>query len=133
MGDANACISPLLGLPQLDVVDWPEPSESEARDERNGLHWKTRPLVAWASGRPFAWVDDEITDADRAWVAAHHPGRALLHRVDPCHGITDGDYTVLDSWLRRPSRTEDSRRRRNSSLSGPSASSRPADDQPHNS
>ncbi|MEU2660897.1 amidohydrolase family protein, partial [Streptomyces sp. NPDC007325] len=28
------------------------------------------------------WIDDELTDRDRAWVAAHHPGRALLLRVD---------------------------------------------------
>jgi hypothetical protein len=31
--------------------------------------------------RPFAWVDDEMTDADLDWVLAHHPGRALLHHV----------------------------------------------------
>ncbi|WP_329112403.1 HAD domain-containing protein [Streptomyces sp. NBC_01353] len=103
MGDANEGICPRIGLPQLAVVVWPEPSDTDAQDERNGLHWKTRPLVAWASGRPFAWVDDEITDTDRAWVAAHHQGHALLHRVDPRRGLTDGDYAVLDAWLRQPS------------------------------
>ncbi|MFE5488259.1 HAD domain-containing protein [Streptomyces sp. NPDC056527] len=103
MGDANECICPIIGLPQLAVVVWPEPSASDAQDERSGLHWKTRPLVRWASGRPFVWVDDEITETDRAWVAAHHHGRALLHRVDPRRGLTDGDYAILDSWLRQPS------------------------------
>ncbi|MFB7375381.1 HAD domain-containing protein [Streptomyces sp. NPDC056222] len=101
MGDANECICPRIGLPRLGVVVWPEPSDADAQDERDGLHWKTRPLVEWASGRPFAWVDDEITDTDRAWVATHHRGHALLHRVDPRRGLTDGDYAVLDSWLRR--------------------------------
>lgn len=91
---------PRIGLPQLEVVDWPEPSAIDDQDERNGLHWKTRALVEWAAGRPFAWVDDEITDTDRAWVAARHQGQALLHRVDPRHGLTDGDFTALDSWLR---------------------------------
>ncbi|GAA1937095.1 HAD domain-containing protein [Kitasatospora viridis] len=102
MAEANECIAPLIGLPQLAVVDWPEPSDdNQAQDERDGLHWKTRALVARAAGRPFAWVDDEISEADRAWVATHHRGRALLHRVDPRVGLTDGDYAVLDSWLRQ--------------------------------
>jgi hypothetical protein len=35
--------------------------------------------VAWADGRPFVWVDDEITDADRNWASTHHPAPALLH------------------------------------------------------
>lgn len=102
MADANEYIAPLIGLPQLAVVTWPEPSDIDERDERNGLHWKTRGLVEWAAGRPFAWVDDEVTDTDRSWVAAHHQGRALLHRVDPRHGLTDSDYVTLGSWLRKP-------------------------------
>ncbi|MER6360782.1 HAD domain-containing protein [Kitasatospora sp. NPDC001527] len=101
LDDANAYVAPLLGLPPLAVVDWPGPSGDEEPDVRAGLHWKTRALVAWAGGRPFAWVDDEIGAADRAWVAAHHPGPALLHRVDPRTGLTDADYAVLDAWLRQ--------------------------------
>lgn len=102
MADANECIAPLIGLPQLAVVDWPEPSATDDQDERDGLHWKTRALVGRAVGRPFVWVDDEITDTDRRWVAAHHRGHALLHRVDPRLGLTDDDYAALDSWLRQP-------------------------------
>ncbi|MFF8769424.1 hypothetical protein [Kitasatospora sp. NPDC015120] len=102
MDDANTCIAPLLGLPPLPVMDRPVPEDADAVEEGDGLHWKTRGLVAWAGGRPFAWVDDEITGADRAWVAVHHPGPALLHRVDPRVGLTDGDYAVLDAWLRHP-------------------------------
>lgn len=95
--EANECLAPRLGLPRLPVVGWEEPS---AQDQWVGLHFKTRTLVATAAGRPFVWVDDEITDADRAWVAEHHPGRALLHRVDPRRGLTDADFTALDAWLR---------------------------------
>ncbi|MBG6136701.1 hypothetical protein IW245_002895 [Longispora fulva] len=100
MADANEHVAPLLGLPDLAVVDWPEPSDADERDERAGLHWKTRALVARAAGRLFVWVDDEITDKDRAWVSTHHPGAALLHRVDPRRGLTDEDFAVLDGWLR---------------------------------
>ncbi len=101
MADANDCVAPLLGLPELPVVVWPEPSEAEERqDALHGLHWKTRTLTAHAAGRPYVWLDDEITDADRAWVAAHHPGRALLRRVDPRRGLTDEDFAAVEAWLR---------------------------------
>jgi len=94
MDDANADLAPWLGLPALPVVEWPD------EDEPPGLlHWKTRPLVAWAAGRPFIWVDDEITEADRAWTAVHHPGPALLHRVDHRYGLTEADFGVLREWL----------------------------------
>ncbi|WP_137991393.1 HAD domain-containing protein [Streptomyces vilmorinianum] len=97
MADANACVAPRLGLPPLPVVDWPDAPDE---DPAGRLHWKTRALVERAAGRPFAWVDDEIGDADRTWVAAHHPGRALLLRVDPRRGLTDADFAALDVWLR---------------------------------
>lgn len=103
MSDANDCIAPWLGLPELPLVSWPESAGSAGsadEDARYGLHWKTRPLLGWAAGRPFAWVDDEITDTDEAWVEAHHSGPALLCRVDPRRGITDEDYATLGSWLR---------------------------------
>ncbi|MBF9067093.1 hypothetical protein I2501_03435 [Streptacidiphilus sp. NEAU-YB345] len=98
--DANECVAPRLGLPRLPVVPWPEPSEEEERDIRAGRHWKTRPIVAWAAGRAFAWVDDEITGADREWVAAHHEGPALLHRVDARVGLGAEDFAVLTGWVR---------------------------------
>ena len=101
MADANECIAPRIGLPQLKMVTWPDALDTEEQDERDGLHWKTRTLVDWAVGRSFAWVDDEITAADRAWVSAHHPGQALLHRVDASKGLTEADYLTLDGWLRR--------------------------------
>ena len=98
--EANEQVALRIGLPQLAVVTWPSLTAAEEdRDERLGLHWKTRTLVEWAAGRPFAWVDDEVTAVDRAWVRAHHPGPALLHRVDPCQGLAEGDFEVLGEWL----------------------------------
>jgi hypothetical protein len=94
MEEANEVISPRLGLPQLPVVQWPDADEPE-----RGLHWKTVALTRWAAERPFIWLDDEITDADRRWVAADHPGRALLHRVDPTTGLVDADFARIRGWL----------------------------------
>lgn len=93
MEDANDVIAPLLGLPALPVADLPE------EDVTGVLHWKTRALVRAAAGRPFIWVDDEITDTDRAWVSAHHRGSALLHGVDSETGLTEADFAVLHDWL----------------------------------
>ncbi|MGW6273622.1 MULTISPECIES: HAD domain-containing protein [unclassified Streptomyces] len=104
MADANECVAPWLGMPELPVLPWPEPCEEVDGDMRRGLHWKTRPLVRWAAGRAFAWVDDEIGDADRAWVDAHHLGPALLRRVDPVRGLTDADFAALGAWTRLHSR-----------------------------
>ncbi|MFI6588297.1 HAD domain-containing protein [Embleya sp. NPDC050493] len=102
MEEANTYIAPRLGLPELAVVIWPEQTEVDDRDERAGLHWKTRTLVVRAAGRPFVWVDDELTDTDRAWVAAHHRSSALLHHVDPRRGLTEADFTTVATWLRSP-------------------------------
>ncbi|HET6711822.1 HAD domain-containing protein [Amycolatopsis sp.] len=89
--DANECVAPLLDLPPLPVLDFPE------GDDR-GLHWKTRSVVEWAAGRPFAWIDDETTDADRVWVASRHPGPALLHTVQASTGLTGQDFTTITTW-----------------------------------
>lgn len=104
MADANLVIGPILGLPQLPVADLgPLPGiDDPVRQEHDGtasLSWKTRGLVELATGRSFVWLDDELTDADRAWVAAHHPGESLLHRVDPGSGLTTADLTAVEQWL----------------------------------
>lgn len=94
MAEANEVLAPRLGLPELPVVDWPDDDDHSGR-----LHWKTRRLVEWAAGRSFVWVDDEITDADRVWVAANQSTPALLHRVDPRRGLTDADFRTISRWL----------------------------------
>jgi hypothetical protein len=94
LAEANESIAPLLGLPPLPVVAWPDADDMEPP----GVHWKTPVLVAYAAGRPFAWVDDEAGAADRAWVAANHEGEALVHKVDPRTGLTAEDYAILADW-----------------------------------
>ncbi|GIJ43992.1 hypothetical protein Val02_08780 [Virgisporangium aliadipatigenens] len=94
MAEANEVIAPILGLPDLPVVDWPDDGPPLP-----GTHWKTVGISRWAADRPFVWLDDEITDADRRWVAAHHPRPALLHRVDPSIGLTGGDLAAVRRWL----------------------------------
>ncbi|MEU7766697.1 HAD domain-containing protein [Nocardia sp. NPDC049190] len=99
--EANTEMAPRIGLPRLPVVAWPDSSDEHQREDQwLGLHWKTRTLVDWAAGRPFAWVDDEITDSDRDWVASRQQGRALLHRIEASRGLGDEDFAVVEDWLR---------------------------------
>ncbi|MFF6809431.1 hypothetical protein ACFZAG_06000 [Streptomyces sp. NPDC012403] len=97
MGDANRWIGPRLGLPELPFVDFGDALFQERPD---GVHWKTGPLVEHADGRPFAWVDDEQSELDRAYVAAHHPGTGLLHHVDPRTGLREDDFRALAGFAR---------------------------------
>jgi hypothetical protein len=66
--------------PYLPAVDRPSWDEVTAAAE---LNWKTRSLIEVAAGRTFVWIDDEITDTDRAWVVAHHPVRTCSTRSSP--------------------------------------------------
>ncbi|MFJ6138181.1 hypothetical protein [Kitasatospora sp. NPDC092286] len=91
---ANTWIAPVLGLPPLPHVELPGPAEWRPDDTCP----KTWPIVSWVAGRPFAWVDDDIGETDRAYVAAHHAGPALLHRVHPGRGLVDADFAVLAAW-----------------------------------
>ena len=94
--EANTFIAPVLGLPPLPVVDWP----TTLAPGPNGTFWKTRHLVNHAEGRPFVWLDDELDDRDRDFVAAHHDGPALLHWVDPRVGLPERDFEVVADFAR---------------------------------
>jgi hypothetical protein len=100
--EANEVVAPLIGLPTLPVIDWPDTDERQP----HGVHWKTAPLLRWAAGRPFVWLDDEITNADRHWVTDQHPQPALLHRVDPYEGLSTTDLTVVRQWLDQHDETD---------------------------
>lgn len=92
MSEANTFISPVLGLPALSFVDF---GDALLRERPDGVHWKSAPLVAYAAGRPFAWVDDEQSELDHAYVAADHPAPALLHHVNPRIGLRNDDFAAL--------------------------------------
>ncbi|WAZ20919.1 hypothetical protein STRCI_002066 [Streptomyces cinnabarinus] len=92
MSAANRWIAPVIGLPELPYVDFGDNLFAERPD---GVHWKTATIVEYAKGRPFAWVDDEQSEADEAYVADHHPTAALLHHVNPRIGLREPDFTAL--------------------------------------
>ncbi|WP_329899838.1 MULTISPECIES: hypothetical protein [unclassified Streptomyces] len=101
--EANTYIGPVLGLPELPVVEWPGAARTQPLDTTSwpaGLFWKTPHLVEHAAGRPFAWVDDELSVIDRTFVTGRHGSHALLHRIDPRLGLREPDFTALADFAR---------------------------------
>ncbi|MBR7833113.1 hypothetical protein KDL01_07550 [Actinospica durhamensis] len=92
--DANRLIGPQIGLPRLPVVEWP----SKERADADGLFWKTRHLAEYAAGRPFAWVDDQISPADWRWCAERYPAPSLLQPIDPRFGLREKDFAAIARW-----------------------------------
>ncbi|GHI84455.1 HAD domain-containing protein [Streptomyces xanthophaeus] len=92
--EANDWIGPHLGLPRLPFIDWP----SMHGRAPHGTFWKTQYVLEYAGTRPFAWIDDDITDADRAYVDQRHPAHALLRHVDERIGLTRADFDALADW-----------------------------------
>ncbi|MFD9904077.1 hypothetical protein [Streptomyces sp. NPDC059063] len=99
MAEANRWISPVLGLPELPFVDF---GDALLQERPDAVHWKTAVLVEHADGRPFAWVDDEQSDLDQAYVAAHHHAPGLLHHVNPRIGLREDDFHTLARFARSP-------------------------------
>ncbi|MEU3008686.1 hypothetical protein [Streptomyces sp. NPDC007020] len=98
MAEANRWIAPTIGLPELPFVDF---GDALLRERHDGVHWKTDLLVGYAAGRAFAWVDDEQSEQDHAYVATRHEAPGLLHHVDPRIGLRGNDFRTLADFARR--------------------------------
>ena len=77
--EANRVIAPILGLPELPVIEFP-------RDE-DGTFVKLETISGIPSAYPLVWLDDELTDEARDW-ARTRLGSTLLVDVDPSTGLT---------------------------------------------
>jgi hypothetical protein len=99
--EANGLIGPAIGLPELPYVDfWAETKTPDKRERVNGVYWKVPLLLAYAAGRPFAWVDDEVTNADREYTTEHHESATLLYYVSPRLGLLEQDFETLAHWAK---------------------------------
>ncbi|MEU4651723.1 hypothetical protein [Nocardia fluminea] len=64
----------------------------------DGTFWKPAEPTQQAAERPWAWLDDDITDNDRRFVENHNDGVALLRYVNPSKRLLDNDFAVLPTW-----------------------------------
>jgi hypothetical protein len=89
--DANAYLSPLLGLPNLPLVTFP-PVPFEPRE-------KVPAIAAYVGERrPVAWVDDALVPEAHAWAAAR-AAPTLLLGTDPSRGLGRETVERLADWL----------------------------------
>jgi hypothetical protein len=105
---ANEHIAPLVGLPELPWVPM-EPgrdavvSASPDSGQRAGTHYhslgdtKAAAMCAYASDRPFCWLDDE-PDAEDA--LSSHPVPHLVIQVPERTGLQDEHLERARTWLR---------------------------------
>jgi hypothetical protein len=90
--DANIHIGPVIGLPELPVIEWGFKAH----------HWKFDGVLDYVGTRPFVWFDDDFGcfPMERHWFEGKRgraPGR--LHWVDPKIGLTQNDLDVAGEWL----------------------------------
>lgn len=101
--DANRHIAPLIGLPELPVIEF------DLNDLRD---WKYPQVQQFAGDRPLAWLDDEFgleeLEAEQAlgftlsqdkFVSHRLSLPTLLHHVDPRIGLTEHDLAAVAAWL----------------------------------
>ncbi len=119
--EANRHIAPCLGLPQLPVVRLtgyvPQPGDPRVPLMELLSSRKWAPILRYADGRPFAWIDDVIPD--RLVRRAHFRRDRVLLPIDPGQGL---ERHHVDRLLRRPPHPGLLRRGRRSvhpALSGP--------------
>lgn len=86
---ANELICPVLGMPELPVVEFPLTDD---------LFFRKLPAVIEAVGdRPCAWIDDEH-DADHYAWAEQRAAPTLIVDIDPAVGLTSDVAARLANW-----------------------------------
>lgn len=103
--EANELIGPHIGLPELPYVTFdrcpspfphmPDHTVLDTAPGPGGTYFKTDQLVRWAAGRPFVWVDDEITLTDADWIAWKTLMRSDAYPVNPRTGLVRSDFINL--------------------------------------
>jgi hypothetical protein len=102
--DANNLIGPRIGLPDLPVIEFDKGWRLPTRGD--GTYFKTHEVASYVRGRPFAWVDDEVSEYDERYFKDVLEVPVLLRRVDPSVGLAEGDFTALREWAEGGMRDE---------------------------
>lgn len=93
--DANRSIGPLIGLPELPVIE-----VSKGELEPVGCCSKSPAVAAHVNSRPFVWFDDDLNGEDSRFFSEHDGvGEYRLIEVSPIHGLTDTHLQTAARWL----------------------------------
>lgn len=91
---ANLSIGPLIGLPELPVI------EVSSGPDVPGVLWKTPAVAEYVKGRPFVWLDDDLTADDSRYLKTHDGvGEYLIVHVGPKKGLTPKHVEMAAAWL----------------------------------
>jgi hypothetical protein len=98
--DANTMIGPVIGLPELPVIDF-------GGGQPGALPgWKYPSVSAYAQDRPLVWLDDDFQISEYAQAKAQflnwRDGHAatLLLQINPAIGITETDMLTVAEWVK---------------------------------
>ena len=105
--EANARVSPLLGLPPLPVIvfaDWMDSADLDDESDVEGT-WKLPAVTRVVGGRPLAWIDDELAADAFAWAAERGASGTptLLVKTVAHVGLTAGHVEQLAAFARTQS------------------------------
>ncbi len=93
---ANREIAPILGLPELPVIEVTKGGELD--DPM--VCWKSPAVAEYVAGRPFVWFDDDLTKADRRWLEAQPTvGAFRLIHIGYRSGLNDKHLADAAKWL----------------------------------
>ncbi|MDA0142562.1 HAD domain-containing protein [Solirubrobacter deserti] len=95
--DANELLAPLLGLPDLPVIQFAGTVVGP------GETVKLPAIRRFVDDRAFAWVDDRLGVDATAW-GAHRLAPTLLRDIDPASGLTRCDIDGLLAFATNPQR-----------------------------
>jgi hypothetical protein len=91
---ANVHIGPRIGLPELPWIEWSDPYPTQ-RTYPGNIMIKTMEVIKYADGRPFAWLDDDLTSYDIKELEKH---TCLPILVSYKYGIIGEHLDMLREW-----------------------------------
>jgi hypothetical protein len=92
----------LPGMPYLLISEQFKTEQDLESDFPRGMFdWKVPAMAKYAGDRPFAWVDDQISDEAKKW--AHERWfeqgiPTMFHRVDPRVGLRPDAAELIEMW-----------------------------------
>lgn len=120
LDQANALIAPAVGLPDLQIIRFPDDDLDGSRGEwRDTGRWKYAGVADHAGDLPVAWLDDEhdhtiaaighlgeqrvrllqtVGKARDEFLRARSATSTLLCQVDPTTGLRDDHYDQIRNW-----------------------------------
>lgn len=87
--EANGRIGAAAGLPRLPVVTF---------DLEGSDGWSKVPgILRFVAGRPFVWLDDDVTPFEQMTLAEEHGDHRII-RTDPEQGLTPAHLEHAREW-----------------------------------